>query len=232
MEDKLIKPEILKLAAVCITWGTAAINLNTGKLGQSLLVQIQPHQLWRSQAGAGNAPAQLWGCLTPCGILIVFAGLSVGRTGHKQAVTCSWCQGNSLWPGQTPRSSPALADGTWGEVPTLSRYQRSWAAEKWPELFYNSKSGVRPLAAECLLASCSVPTTHLVPAVLLPGKSCLLGKPCMCTWGTFNIAAWVLKFQGQIQRCFLVQEAGMLKLTLNLEVVSLIRSLYTNDHCY
>lgn len=29
MEHKLIRTEMLKLHAVCITWGTAAINVNT-----------------------------------------------------------------------------------------------------------------------------------------------------------------------------------------------------------
>lgn len=42
IEHKLVRIEMLKLPAVCITWGTAAINVITRKLGKSLLVQIQP----------------------------------------------------------------------------------------------------------------------------------------------------------------------------------------------
>lgn len=86
MEHKLIRTEMPKLSAVCITWGTPAINVNTGKLGKSLLVQIQPHQLCWSQPGAGNAPHSsetLQDDDFPCRSELM------GRTGHKQARTCS-----------------------------------------------------------------------------------------------------------------------------------------------
>lgn len=135
-------------------------------------IVLEPARCW-------ECPSTARDCLRACRMMISLADPSVwaepgtNRQGHVPDAALMPCDQNRL-----ERSSPALANGAEGQVPTLSHYREAGQLRKkqLPGLVYNSKNGVRTLAAECLLASCCFSTSQPVPPLLLSGKSCLLGE--------------------------------------------------------
>lgn len=59
-------------------------------------IVMEPARCWECPFPALGLPETLQGPDFPC------RSEPAGRAGHKQAVTCSWRRGNSVWAGQTP----------------------------------------------------------------------------------------------------------------------------------